>query len=132
MGGMQSVTVVTAMREINRAWLEGRFNDMTPLLHPDIVMVFPGFAGRLQGRESFLDGFRSFRESSIVHGFREMDFQEDVAGSTAVVSYVYEIEYERDGLCYQASGRDLWIFQARENGWTAVWRTMLDWEEKSC
>ncbi len=120
------------MRAINKAWLEGRVDDMAPMLHPDMVMVFPGFSGRSQGRESFLQGFRDFCEKSIVHGFLELDLQEDVSDSAAVVSYAYEMDYERDGRRYQASGRDLWVFQSRDSGWTAVWRTMLDMEEESC
>jgi hypothetical protein len=47
-----------AMRRISRAWLDGRVEDLAPIVHPEIVMVFPGFTGRVQGREDFLAGFR--------------------------------------------------------------------------
>jgi hypothetical protein len=38
--------------------------------------------------------------------------------------------YERSGERYRATGRDLWVFGAQGNAWIAVWRTMLDMDEK--
>jgi len=39
--------VVGTVRRINRVWLEGQVEDLGPMIHPEIVMVFPGFAGRM-------------------------------------------------------------------------------------
>jgi len=50
----------SAMRQINRAWLDGKVQDLAPMLHSELVMVFPDFAGKSQGREGFLAGFRDF------------------------------------------------------------------------
>lgn len=44
-------TVAAAMRQINQAWLNGRVEDLTPLVHPGIVVAFPGFTGRARGRD---------------------------------------------------------------------------------
>ena len=119
------------MRRINGAWLDGRVEDLGPMLHPEIVMVFPGFAGRVQGREEFLAGFHDFRLNARVHNFSDRDLQLDVAGDTAVVSYEYEMVYERAGKRYRASGRDLWVFQRQDEAWIAVWRTMVDLKENA-
>ncbi len=121
--------VAAALRRINRAWLDGRVDDLAPLVHPEIVMVIPGFAGRVQGREPFLAGFDDFCRNARVHEFREHDHQVDVAGDTAVVSVRFEMVYERSGERYRATGRDLWVFQHERGAWVAVWRTMLDVEE---
>ena len=120
------------MRRINRAWLDGRVEDLVPMVHPDIVMVFPGFAGRTQGREALLLGFRDFCENAKVHDFSDHDLQIDVAGDTAVVTFRYEMVYERSGGRYRSTGRDLWVFQNKgKAGWIAVWRTMLDTNENA-
>src|SRR5436190_21056761 len=103
--------VAAAMRKINDAWLEGRVDDLAALVHPDIVMALPGFAGRAQGRERFLAGFRGFRQNAIVHDFRQDDEQADVVGETGVVSFRYEMLYERSGARYRATGRDVWVFE---------------------
>jgi ketosteroid isomerase-like protein len=118
-----------AMRQINQVWLGGQVEDLGPLVHPEIVMVFPNFAGRIQGREDFLAGFRDFCQNASILEFREHDQQIDVAGDTAVVTFRYEMVYERSGERYRATGRDLWVFQKQGKSWIAVWRAMLDMEE---
>jgi ketosteroid isomerase-like protein len=123
--------VVAAMRQITQAWLDGRVDDLAPLVHPEIVMVLPGFVGRMQGREGFVAGFRDFAQNAAIHEFREHDQQVDVAGDTAVVSLRYEMVYERSSARYRVTGRDLWVFQLRSGQWLAVWRTMLDLEEQA-
>ena len=121
----------TAMRQINQAWLYGRVEDLAPMVHPEIVMVFPDFTGSIQGREHFLDGFRDFRQNATIQEFREHDHQVDVAGDTAVVTFRYDMVYERSGKRYSSTGRDLWVFQKQGGAWAAVWRTMLDMEENA-
>ena len=118
--------VADAMRSINQAWLEGRVDDMASVVHPEIVMVFPGFAGEMRGRDGFLAGFRDFVANAKVHEYRDHDHHIDVVGDTAVMTFAYEMLYERAGQRYSATGRDLWIFRNQGSGWIAVWRTMLD------
>src|SRR5262249_39711260 len=100
-----------AMRQINQAWLTGQIEDPAPLVHRDIVMVLPGFAGRVQGRDQFLAGFSDFCQNAKVFEFREHDQQVDVAGETAVVTVRWEMVYERSGARYRCGGRDIWVFQ---------------------
>jgi predicted lipid-binding transport protein (Tim44 family) len=120
-----------AMRRINQAWLEGRVDVLRPLVDPEIVMVFPGFAGRIRGREDVLAGFCDFCQNARIHEFREHDQQVDVVGVMAVVSFRYEMVYERSGERFRSTGRDLWVFQNQGRRWMAVWRTMLDIEENA-
>ncbi|HKA05806.1 MAG TPA: nuclear transport factor 2 family protein [Gemmataceae bacterium] len=122
--------VIAAMQRINRAWLDRRPREMVGLVHPDVTIVVPGFAGRVTGREAFIAGFQDFCNQAIVHEFRESDQQVDVAGNAGVVSFVYEMVYERGGTRYRAIGRDLWVFSRHNGEWLAVWRTMLDQSEQ--
>ena len=121
----------TAMRQINHVWLHGQVQDLAPLVHSEIVMVFPDFTGRTQGRGDFLAGFGDFRHSATIQEFREHDHQVDVAGDTAVVTFRYDMIYQRSGERYRSTGRDLWVFQKQDSAWIAVWRTMLDMEENA-
>src|SRR6267154_6826890 len=90
-------SAAAAMHQINRAWVEGRVEDLGPMVHAEIVTVFPDFAGKMQGREGFLAGFRDFCGSATVEEFKEHDQQVDVAGDTAVITFRYEIVYQRSG-----------------------------------
>jgi uncharacterized protein (TIGR02246 family) len=133
--GIQSETaraeVSAAMQRINRAWLERRPGDLAPLFHPEVTVVFPGFAGRAEGREAIVAGFADFCAGAVVHEYREADHQVDVAGETAVASFTYEMVYEHSGTRSRATGRDLWVFARQGDEWIAVWRTMLDVAEEA-
>ena len=127
----QPESAAAAMRAINRAWLDGRVEDIAPMVHADIVIALLGFAGRVQGREAFLAGFRDFRENATIHEFCEQDdrVDVDVAGDTAVATFGYKMVYERAGQRYRVTGRDLWVFEQHGGAWIAVWRAMLDMDE---
>jgi hypothetical protein len=124
-------SAAAAMRQINQAWLKGRVEDLAPLAHADIVMVLPDFAGKIQGREHLLAGFRDFCQNATIQEFQEHDQQVDVAGETAVITFRYEMLYVRSGERYHADGRDLWVFQQQEGAWIAVWRAMLEMQENA-
>ena len=123
--------VSAIMRQINQTWLEGRVEDLIPMIHPDIVFVLPGFAGRICKRESILEGFRDFCQTATIHEFREDDYQVDIVGDSGFVTFRYEMVYERSAERYRARGRDLWAFQKQGTAWLAVWRTMLDVDERT-
>jgi uncharacterized protein DUF4440 len=106
-------------------------DDMALALHPEIVMVFPGFSGQMRGREPFLAGFRDFVQSATIHEFNEHDHQIDIVGDTGVIIVRYEILYTRSGERYRAIGRDLWIFQKAGAAWIAAWRAMIDVSESA-
>lgn len=127
---MKQETAAAIMRRINRVWLDGKVEDLVTMVHPEIVMAFPGFVGRIKGQEAFLAGFRDFCQNARIHKFRDHDYQVDVAGETAVVTFQYEMVYERSGERYCSTGRDLWVFENQGHAWIAVWRTILDMEEK--
>jgi uncharacterized protein (TIGR02246 family) len=118
------------MQRINRTWLDGRPEDLVPLLHPDITLVFPGFAGRAEGRDALVAGFVDFCGNATTHEYSEADQQVDVVADTAIVSFTYEMVYERSGQRSRATGRDLWVFARQDGEWVAIWRTMLDVAEQ--
>jgi hypothetical protein len=117
------------MGRINQAWLNGRVEDLAPMVHPEIVMVFPDFAGRIQSREDFLAGFHDFCQNTTIQEYNERDQQVDIAGDTAVITFRYEMVYQRSGERYRATGRDLWVFRELGETWIAVWRAMLSMTE---
>jgi hypothetical protein len=118
-----------AMRRINQAWLHGRLDDLAPMIHPEIVMVLPGFAGRIQGRDAFLAGFLDFLENARVHEYQDDDPHISVADDVAVATFRYVMIYERAGQRSRATGRELWVLSRRDGHWVAVWRAMLEIDE---
>jgi hypothetical protein len=127
---MQTDDLAEALRMINRCWLEGRPRDLGPLLHEKIVMVVPGFAARVGGRDTFIGGFADFCENARVVSFHESDHQVDQIDDTAVASFSFDMVYERGGSRYHSTGRDLWVFTRQAGQWLACWRTMIDVREE--
>jgi len=48
---------------------------------------------------------------------RRLEHQVDVAGDTAVVTFRYDMVYERSGERFHSTGRDLWVFQNQGGAW---------------
>jgi ketosteroid isomerase-like protein len=115
---------------INSAWREGRTDDLATFFHPDIVMVFPNFSGRSNGSSAMVSGFKDFCDNAHVHEYDESNFQIDVVGNSAIVSFSFFMIYERDRSKYRSTGRDLWVFSKSDLEWKAAWRTMLDIHEE--
>jgi uncharacterized protein (TIGR02246 family) len=126
---MSAEEVSRALSAINQAWLEGRPRDLSALFDPKIVTLVPGGV-RVEGREALVQSFVDMCENARVHAFEERDRQVDVFGDAAVASVAFTIAYEREGASYRATGRDVWVFSRREEGWRAVYRTMLDLAEE--
>ena len=122
-------SAAAAMRQINEAWMKGRLDELASMLHREIVMAPPGFGGRAQGRDAILGGFRDYCENAKTVEFNEHDLQADVIGDVAIVTFRYDIVYERAGTRSRASGRDLWVLQKHSGTWLGVWRTLFDSEE---
>jgi ketosteroid isomerase-like protein len=121
--------VSRTLSSINQAWLEGRPRDLERYLDPNVVMLLPGGTS-VKGRNLLVQSFVDMCENARVHGFEESDRQVDVFGDTAVASFAFVLVYEREGMKYRATGRDLWVFSRGDGGWQAVYRTMLNLAEE--
>lgn len=126
----QRPSVARVLDSINQAWQVGRWSDLEACFHEDIVMALPGFTGRSRGAPELLAGIQDFTETTRLDRFGEKDREIDVIGDTAVATFTFEIVYERQGEVYAGTGRDLWVFQRRDDEWLAVWRAMFDVDEK--
>jgi len=119
-----------AMDRIIQAGMSGQIEGLSEILDDQVIMVFPGFGRRVQGKTAMIGGFQDFAASAEIHEHRETDEQIDVIGETAVISYRFELIYTRDDVIYRSDGRDLWVFHKTEGDWKAAWRTMPEMEEQ--
>jgi hypothetical protein len=114
---------------INQAWRSGKVVDMTPYLHRDIVMKFPKFSGTMVGRDKLIAGFEEFCTNAKVLEYTEIDQQIDIVNTCAVVSFQFDMLYERPSYRERSRGRDIWVFEREADRWVAVWRTMVEVSE---
>ncbi len=124
-------TIAKVLRSINDCWLEGRPQDLSEFLHDNMVMVFPNFGGRAEGKHTVIAGYRDFCTNARVRNYDHKDLQIDVYGSTAVVSYSFAMTYEREGHAHSSAGYDLFVLANQAERWLAVWRTMTSVTDES-
>lgn len=114
-----------AVREINRAWSEGRADDLTEFFREDMVMAPLGLDMRLVGREACIDSYRDFCSKATVHELLETAPAVDVFGDTAVAAYSWQVSYELNGESFEDTGQEVFVFLREEGKWWAVWRTIV-------
>ena len=117
------------MERLSEAWQWGDLDTIAAAVVEDVVMVTPGIGERIDGREAFLAGFRDFFDNARLIAYADSDWDVHECGPTAVVSFTFEVVYERDGITYDSSGRDVWVLSLQDDEWRAVWRTMFDLSE---
>ena len=123
------IKVHKVLSAINQAWRSNSPLEMSQYLHTDIVMKFPGFSGEVAGRGALLASFVEFCSNARVLEYQESNEQINVIGDCAVVSFQFEMLYERAKYQERSKGRDIWVFQYISKKWIAVWRTMMELEE---
>jgi ketosteroid isomerase-like protein len=115
------------MEAIQATWREHRPRDMAPYLHPDVTFAVPGFGAMIRGRDFLISSFVQFVDIARVIEYRESDLDVQVIGDTAIVTFRFDMIYQRQQQPRERStGRDLWVFARHGDRWVAVWRTMLD------
>ncbi len=113
------------LQRINRAWLHGEEDVPLDALHPEMVIVPPGFQQRIVGREACAKGYRAFARDATVDSYEESDADVRVFGDTAIASYRYVLTYEMDGAAYRDEGVDLYVFTRADGHWQAAWRALV-------
>jgi ketosteroid isomerase-like protein len=117
--------LLAVIRRLVSAWRIGNADELTTLLHPDVVFVQPHFGGRTDGREACVDGFRDFTSQAKINKYGDTDHAIDVFGPLAMVSFRYELAWEMEGEHHRETGHDLLLLVREEDRWQIVWRTQV-------
>jgi len=122
--------VLHVLDRIQRAWREGRPEEMTALLAPDITFVYPGFSMRLSGRDRLVESYREFIAGARLSAYREERRSVEGGANAALAEIAFDMKYSRGGKEWRAHGIELWALERRGAGWIAFWRTMQELTEE--
>lgn len=122
LGATSPAAAVTA---INEAWTGGRTDDLTGLLHAEMVIVGPALERLAVGREECLRSYADFAKQATIVEYAEAGRAEQRAGDTAVIGYGYTLVYERAGERRTDIGHDLLVLTRTAEGWQAIWRMVV-------
>lgn len=119
-------TVARFVRDLNEAWLAGRIEDLYPFFHERVIVVPPGSAEGLVGRNAMVASYRQFAEQATIRRFEELGLGVDVFDKTAIATVRFAIVYELGGQVFDEFGTDLLVMVHGDQGWQIVWRTQLN------
>lgn len=112
--------VWNTLKNLNNTWTKGNPDDLKKYFHADMVAITPTDKKRREGREACIADWTEFSKAAKIHSWKEMDPKIHIYGDTAVVTYYFEISFERGGQKIDFGGRDMYVFVREANRWWAV------------
>lgn len=113
------------VRDANRAWTEGRPEEVGPLFHLSAVMAGPDGGELIRGREAIVASFVDYCGRATTRAFEELSHEIRVFGDTAVLTYGFAVTYELEGELHDERGREVLVWARGEEGWAVVWRMQI-------
>jgi len=110
--------------EFNRAWTDGRLDDLSVFFDERVIAIAPN-GGRVEGREAMVESFRQFLAMARVDDFRVTGVGVDVFDSTAVARFGFVVRYEINGASYDETGSEVLVLVKSDETWRIVWRTQM-------
>jgi len=108
------------IRAMNRCWTES-WNEpaFRKYIHPDAVAIVPTTAGRLEGQDAYVAGWRGFAEAAVIQEWKETDYRVQLyaAGNCAVATYLFSLTFSVGGLMQTMKGRDMFFLVKEGRRW---------------
>jgi ketosteroid isomerase-like protein len=108
------------LKDLNNTWIKGNPDKLKNYFHTDMVAITPTDKKRREGREACMADWTEFSRTAKIHSWKEIDPKIQIYGNTAVVTYYFEISFERGGQNIDFGGRDMYVFVMEGNRWWAV------------
>src|SRR5579864_6336328 len=100
-----STELIAFVESMDRCWIERRFDDLSAFLAPDIVMVAPGGAARIEGLPGAIQSYRAFMDCSRIGLFHASDHIVSERGDTTIIEYRWDMVWRSEGTSHEATGR---------------------------
>jgi uncharacterized protein (TIGR02246 family) len=109
----------------NRAWSDGRLEELPSFFHPDAVIVGPDLAPLGRGRDACVESYAQFLAVATVHEFEATRARVDEYDHAAVVSYDYRIRYESEDGVHDERGSEVILLVRQDETWQVAWRLVM-------
>lgn len=124
MGDEAAVEIWQKVQASNRAWREGRPEDVAALFDESAVVVVQGEV-KARGRAAIVQSYVDYCQHVVTHAFEELEHSVEVFGETAAASYLFAVRYEMGGVVHSERGQEILLFQRRDGNWRVFWRTQI-------
>lgn len=122
---MTDAEFISLAEDLDRCWLEGRFEDLGAFLADDAVFVAPGGSPRLTGLAQAVESYRQFTSQAQIKRFQGRDYSVTQRGNTAIIEYGWEMTWVASGVEHNDTGREVLVLAQRDENWRIVWRTQI-------
>ena len=117
--------VEAVLRRIDLAWREKRLEGLDECFSDGAVITGPEFAVYAEGRSACAESYREFASNASVLCYSESRHQLRIAGSTAIYTFSWEMEYRREGDSRREQGTDQLVLSQNDGIWQVVFRQIL-------
>lgn len=109
---------------MDRCWLEARFDDLRRFMAPGIEISVPG-TERVIGIYAVIETYRDFMARCRIIHFTPSDHVATVRGSSAIVEYRWDMQWQEGTEEISAAGREIVAIDCSGSDWAIFWRTQL-------
>jgi ketosteroid isomerase-like protein len=110
--------------KIDAAWRLKQFDGLDECFHKDVVIVGPNYVEMACGREQCAESYREFATNAEVLSYRESSHALRTWETTAVYTFAWEMQYQRQESPRRESGTDQLVFELAQSRWQLVWRCL--------
>lgn len=113
------------IKNMNQAWRKGDFRSLRKYFHQEMVIVAPNFQRMGVGIDACVKSYEDFAAMAEVINFLDKNMQVDIIGSTAAVTYEYEITWVAEEKRFEEAGKEALVFTKESGSWLLIWRMVL-------
>lgn len=109
----------------NDAWLHGKWDTLSQLLHNEVVFVLPDLVSVYAGKQACINSIREYTEHAQTKSFTVSRSDIRIWGATASVVLDYQVAYTIHEETFQEVGTEVWTLIREMNQWRIVWRGLI-------
>ncbi|NOZ60333.1 MAG: hypothetical protein GXO74_01490 [Calditrichaeota bacterium] len=113
------------IRDLNKAWLDGRYDDLYDYYDNAVVMLPPGSSTPIVGIEPMVESYRKFGSSCTIHKFAIAEITLYSWKKVAMCHLKFEIDYEIKSGRFREEGLEIYAIDTSGAKPKVVWRTQL-------
>lgn len=118
--------LVRLISEMNQAWLDGRFDELSRYFTPDVIMLLPGSKQTIQGVENMINSYKAFTQNATVHQFKIENLTLFEHEGFDIVHGEFDVEYEFNGKKAQGKFLEIYVVAHVRGQLKIAWRTQKE------
>jgi ketosteroid isomerase-like protein len=117
--------VESFVRDLNRAWVEERYEDLRGFFAEDVVLLTPGAGVTTVGAKGMVESYQQFGSMARVYGFEVTSVELHARGHIVMAHARFSVDYEISMGRYKEKGLEVYAVDVSGAAPSVVWRTQV-------